>query len=167
MATMLEIANGISQVLAGSYDGGSDTEGNPIAIGLKREEGHPINDARIMDGFYACIKGDSLRIKYHTETKLREVHNSSFESEIELMIEKIKNFLVKEFKKVTGKALTLKDPSEVQVMVEYISKVRTSVRAHKDFKIGGVPAAEEAPQSYSEGKGDPTNGRWKKLSGIN
>tara|TARA_B100000700_G_scaffold305563_1_gene379686 strand:- start:1462 stop:1965 length:504 start_codon:yes stop_codon:yes gene_type:complete len=166
MATMLEIANGISQVLAGSYDGGSDTEGNPIAIGLKREEGHPINDARIMDGFYACIKGDSLRIKYHTEVKLREVHNSSFESEIELMIEKIKNFLVKEFKKVTGKALTLKDPSEVQVMVEYISKVRTSVRAHKDFKIGGVPATEEVLQGYNEGKGDPTSGRWKKLSGI-
>ena len=94
MATMLEIANGISQVLAGSYDGGSDSEGNPIAVGLKREEGHPINDARIMDGFYACIKGDSLRIKYHTEVKLKEVHNSRFESDIELMIEKIKSFLV-------------------------------------------------------------------------
>ena len=81
MATMLEIANGISQVLASAYDGGQDSEGNPITIGLKREEGHPIHDSRVMDGFSACIKGDSLKIRYHTEVKLKEVHNSNFESD--------------------------------------------------------------------------------------
>tara|TARA_R100001509_G_scaffold114907_1_gene70043 strand:- start:8390 stop:8881 length:492 start_codon:yes stop_codon:yes gene_type:complete len=162
MATMLEIANGISQVLASAYDGGQDSEGNPITIGLKREEGHPIHDSRVMDGFSACIKGDSLKIRYHTEVKLKEVHNSNFESDIDSMIEKVKNFLVKEYKKVTGKSLSLGKPSEVEVMVEYVSKIRTVVRACKYFKISGASDAE-TDVSYSK---DLVSENWVRLSGI-
>ena len=44
MATTLEIVNGISQVLANTYDGALDENGEPVKIGLKREEGHPILD---------------------------------------------------------------------------------------------------------------------------
>ena len=51
MASVLEIVNGISQVMANAYDGATDENGEPIKIGLKREEGHPINDSRVMDGF--------------------------------------------------------------------------------------------------------------------
>ena len=39
MASVLEIVNGISQVLANSYDGTTDEDGEPVKIGLKREEG--------------------------------------------------------------------------------------------------------------------------------
>ena len=50
MATTLEIINGISQVLANSYDGALDESGEPVKIGLRREEGNPLIDHRVIDG---------------------------------------------------------------------------------------------------------------------
>ena len=136
MSTTLEIINGISQVLANSYDGALDEAGEPVKIGLRREEGNPLVDHRIMDGFGA-------HIKYHVEIPLKEVHSNGFEGEMESMVEKVKSFIQKEFKKVTKSALSLSDPSEVDVLVEYISRIRCSVKVHKCFKIGGVPVEPE------------------------
>jgi len=140
--TTLEIINGISQVIANSYDGAMDEKGAPIKIGLRREEHDALISShqmtRIMDGFGACIYGDRLHIKYHCEPMLKEVHNPSFESETEQIVEKVKSYIQKEFKKVTGKSLSLSDPSEIDVLVEYLSRIRTSVKAHKCWRIGGI-----------------------------
>ena len=78
MATTLEIINGISQVLANSYDGALDENSEPVKIGLRREEGNPLLDARVMDGFGAHISADRLHIKYHAEIPLKEVHANGF-----------------------------------------------------------------------------------------
>ena len=69
MATTLEIVRGISQVMANSYDGALDDNGEPIKVGLKREEGHNINDSRIMDGFKVSFHGPQLCIHYHAEIR--------------------------------------------------------------------------------------------------
>lgn len=143
MATTLEIINGISQVLANSYDGALDESGEPIEIGLRREEGNPLLDARIIDGFGASISGDRLHIKYHSEIPLKEVHSSDFEGEMESMVEKVKSFIQKEFRKVTKSSLSLSDPSEVDVLVEYVSRIRCSVKVHKCYKIGSIPQEPE------------------------
>ena len=143
MATTLEIIEGISQVLANTYDGALDESGEPIKIGLRREEGNPLVDQRVIDGFGACVSGDRLHIKYHVELPLKEVHSSGFESEMESMVEKVKSFLQKEYKKVTKSSLSLSDPSEVDVLVEYISRVRCSVKVHKCYEISGVPVEPE------------------------
>ena len=164
MATMLEIARGISQVLANAYDGAVDSQGQKIEIGLKREEGHPIHDSRVIDGFSASIMGDVLRIKYHAECKLKEVHNSQFESEINLMIEKVKNYLTREYRSLTGSPLSLSAGEECQVMVQYISRIRTSIQAHKDFKINGADA--EAVLESSESNLDSATQRWLELGGL-
>ena len=100
MATTLEIINCISQVLANSYDGALDESGEPIKIGLRREEGNPLIDRRVMDGFGATISGNRLHIKYHTEIPLKEVHSNDFEGEMESMVEKVKSFIQKEYKKI-------------------------------------------------------------------
>ncbi len=139
MATTLEIINGISQVLANSYDGALDESGEPVKIGLRREEGNPLIDPRVIDGFGAHISGERLHIKYHTEIPLKEVHSNGFEGEMESMVEKVKAFLQKEYKKVTKSSLSLSDPSEVDVLVEYISRIRCSVKVHKCYKITGIP----------------------------
>ena len=143
MATTLEIINGISQVLANSYDGALDESGEPVKIGLRRDEGNPLIDRRIMDGFSAYISGDRLNIKYHAEIPLKEVHSNGFEGEMESMVEKVKSFLQKEYRKVTKSSLSLSDPSEVDVLVEYISRVRCSVKVHKCYALGGVPEEQE------------------------
>ncbi|OUW01681.1 MAG: hypothetical protein CBD16_05290 [Betaproteobacteria bacterium TMED156] len=165
MATTLEIINGISQVLANSYDGALDESGEPIKIGLRREEGNPLIDHRIMDGFGANISGDRLHIKYHTEIPLKEVHSNGFEGEMESMVEKVKSFIQKEYNKVMKSSLSLSDPSEVDVLVEYVSRIRCSVKVHKCYKIGGLQSEENTPDS-SERPKDPAFEKMVKLGGL-
>ena len=159
MATTLEIINGISQVLSNTYDGALDESGEPVKIGLRREEGNPLIDSRIMDGFGAYISGNRLHIKYHAEIPLKEVHSNGFEGEMEAMVEKVKSFIQKEFNKVTKSSLSLSDPSEVDVLVEYISRVRTSVKVHKCYQIGGVPTEPDKEV-------DPAFENFTKLGGL-
>ena len=143
MATTLEIIDCISQVLSNTYDGALDESGEPIKIGLRREEGNPLVDQRVMDGFGAHISGNRLHIKYHAEIPLKEVHSSGFEGEMEAMVEKVKSFIQKEYKKIKKNALSLTDPSEVDVLVEYVSRIRTSVKVHKCYEISAIPAEPE------------------------
>lgn len=159
MATTLEIINGISQALANSYDGAHDESGEPVTIGLRREEGNPLVDHRIMDGFSACVKGGRLHIKYHAEIPLKETHTNDFEGEMEQMVEKVKSFIQKEYKKVTKQALSLSDPSEVDVLVEYLSRIRTSVKVRKCYKIGSMPVEPEVET-------DPQYEKFVTLSGL-
>jgi len=140
MATTMEIVRGISQVLANSYDGALDDKGEPIKIGLKREEGHPILDSRVMDGFKVTFHGNQLRISYHAEIKLKDVYAKGYESDLEQMIADIAKFLKKEYKKVTGDALTLKANGEVDAIVQETSRVRSWVQASQMFDIGGIDA---------------------------
>jgi len=139
MATALEIVRGISQVLANSYDGALDENGDPIKIGLRREEEVKITDRRVMDGFGFTIAGNRLRISYQSECSLKEVHQSNkFESDIGSMIENIKKFLTKEYKKVTGETLSLTKDGEIDILVQSISRQRTDVCANQHYKIGGL-----------------------------
>ena len=165
MATTLEIIDGISQVLSNTYDGALDESGEPIKIGLRREEGNPLVDHRVMDGFGAFISGDRLHIKYHAEIPLKEVHSNGFEGEMESMVEKVKSFIQKEYNKVMKSSLSLSDPSEVDVLVEYISRIRTSVKVHKCYAIGGTQA--EANDQGIEGREiDPEFDKMIKLGGL-
>jgi len=147
MATALEIVRGISQAMATTYDGALDEKGDMVKIGLKREEEIPVTDKRVMDGFGCTIAGNRLRISYHTECKLTDVHDTNkFEGEMESMINKVKNFITKEYKKVTGDALTLTKDGEISVLVEPISMVRTDAKANQHYKIGkmtGVLGVED------------------------
>jgi len=164
MSTTLEIVNCISQVLANTYDGALDEAGEPIAIGLRREEGNPLVDKRVMDGFGAHVSGDRLHIKYHAEIPLKEVHANDFEGEMESMVEKVKSFIQKEYKKIKKSALTLSEPSEVDVLVEYISRIRCSVKVHKCYKIGSVEGEENTPES--EDRLDDATKKWLALGGL-
>ena len=64
MATTLEIIRGISQAAANAYDGahmeGYSSDGKARTIGLKREEGNPITDKRVMDGFGVAFHGKPM-----------------------------------------------------------------------------------------------------------
>ena len=142
MATTLEIIRGISQAAANVYDGALDDKGEPISVGLKREEGNPITDSRVMDGFSVRMQEDILKLTYQSEIKLQDVHDKNFESDIEQTIQDIANFLKKEYKKVTGNTLTLTPQGEVKVLVQNTSKVRVFINANKDFKIGNIGDAD-------------------------
>tara|TARA_R100001509_G_scaffold25688_1_gene13493 strand:+ start:500 stop:1048 length:549 start_codon:yes stop_codon:yes gene_type:complete len=157
MATTLEIIRGISQAAANAYDGahmeGYSSDGKAREIGLKREEGNPLIDKRVMDGFGVRFYGDKLCITYHSEIKLKEVYGSSFESDTESMINDIAKFLKKEYKAVTGDTLTLTPDGETEIIVQNTSRVRTWCQAHRLYKIGALKEVE-AVRAPSEGKMD-------------
>ena len=147
MATTLEIIQGISQAAANAYDGSHEeslnADGRARKVGLKREEGHLINDRRVSDGFKIRFNGPLLTILYQSETRLKEVSQNGFEDEVMGMVANIASFLKKEYKAVTGNALTLTKVGEPRVLVQKLSNYRTDVQAQCDYKIGGISGVDE------------------------
>ena len=141
-SNMLEIIQGLAQAAANAYDGSHDVRTSYDAkerrVGLRREEGCPIHDSRMMDGFKVKFHGDSMCITYQSDIRLKEVYAGGFEQEMEQTLNDVKNFLQKEYKAVTGKSVSLTKDSEIDVLVQSTSRVRTFVQAHQYFKIGGV-----------------------------
>jgi hypothetical protein len=139
---MLEIIQGLAQAAANAYDGAHDErfshDGKERRANLRREEGCPIMDSRLMDGFNVKFIGDAICLSYQADIKLKEVYAGDFEHEMETMINDIKNFLQKEYKVVTGKSVSLKKNSEIDVLVQSTSRVRSFVNAHQYFKIMGI-----------------------------
>ena len=148
---ILDIVNGISQAAANAYDGALDENGEPLKTGLKREEGNPVLDKRVIDGFNVLLSGNTLTIKYHGEILLKDVYKGDFEGEIAQRIQDISSYLKKEYKKITGNSLTLtKVDKEPDVLVQSMSRIRSWVEAHQKFKIGGIPDEPELGSTAEE-----------------
>ena len=72
---------------------------------------------------------------------------------------------------MTKSSLSLSDPSEVDVLVEYISRIRCSVKVHKCFKIGGMEMkydrdGEHGTKFDQERPTDPAFEKMVKLGGL-
>jgi len=138
MATTYEIIQALSQAAANVYDGALNEDGEMIKAGLARENGNPLLDKRVMDGFGVKFYGNMMCISYMSEITLKEVYANGFESEIEGRIAEIAKFLKKEAKKVNGTNVSLTKEGEVDIRVENSSRVRSWVTASMHYKIGGM-----------------------------
>tara|TARA_R100001129_G_scaffold96296_2_gene65768 strand:+ start:1150 stop:1659 length:510 start_codon:yes stop_codon:yes gene_type:complete len=147
MASVLDIVRGISQAAANAYDGSQDEkyslDGEARKIGLKREEGDPILDSRVVDGFNVRMSGPILTISYQSDIKLKDVYAGDIEADVDEMIENVASFLKKEYKKVTGDALSLSAEGDVDVLVQNTSKVRVFVIGKKNYKVGNLDGVIE------------------------
>ncbi len=162
MATTLEIIQGINQAAANAYDGAHDerfVDGDAKKIGLNREEGDPITDSRISDGFGVKIIGDMLQINYEANIRLKDVYANGFEEECDRKIMAISDFLKKEFRVITGSALSLTPQGECKCIVQHTSRVRTFVMAHRLFKINGMQGVE----TLGEGITNPMDVKYQKF----
>tara|TARA_R100000008_G_scaffold19975_1_gene10291 strand:+ start:3365 stop:3910 length:546 start_codon:yes stop_codon:yes gene_type:complete len=138
MATIEEIVKGLSQAAANAYDGALDENGEPLKAGLQREEGNPILDKRVMDGFSVKFYGNMMCVAYQSEVQLKEVYGKGFESDMEQRVSDIASFLKSEYKKITGKSVSLTEEGEIDVYVESASRVRSWVMAKMHYKVGGL-----------------------------
>ena len=138
MATTYEIVQGLAQAAANSFDGALNEEGEQLAAGLQREEGDPILDKRVMDGFNVKFSGNVMCLSYQSEVQLKEVYTAGFESEIEQRLQDIAGFLKKEYKKITGSSVSLTKQGEASMRAENTSRIRSWVTAKQDYLIGGV-----------------------------
>ena len=138
----LEIIRGLAQAASNAYDGGHmenySLDGRARATGLKREEGLPLLDKRVIDGFKVKFYGDSMIINYQSDVMMRDLKDKGFENEILRTINEVKKFLQKEYKAITGNSVTLTAKGEPKILVQTTSNVRTFVQAYQHYKIGGL-----------------------------
>ena len=138
----LEIIQGLSQAAANAYDGAHMEkyahDGQARKAGLKREEGIPLLDKRVIDGFKVKFYADSMIINYQSDVMMRDLKDDGFENEIVRTLNEVKKFLQKEYKTITGKSISLKAKGEPQILVQTTSRIRTFVQAYQHYKIGGL-----------------------------
>jgi len=170
MATVYEIVQGLSQAAANAYDGALDENGEPLLAGLKREEGYPILDKRVMDGFGVKFYGNMMCLSYMSEVQLKEVYANGFESDVESQLAEIVKFLQKEYKKITGKSVSLTADGEIDIRVENSSRVRSWVTAKMHYKVGGLKedmavAAEADTKPEAKWQSFVSQGGWNGSGG--
>ena len=138
----LEIIQGLAQAAANGWDGAHDErftlDDEVHKVGLRREEGCPIMDKRVNDGFGVKFYADSICITYQCDIPLKSVQNPKFEQDTESMLNEVKKFLQKEYKKITGKGITLTKKGEPKILVQTTSRIRTWVQAYQHYKISGL-----------------------------
>jgi hypothetical protein len=147
----LEVFRGISQAMGYAYDGATDEKGEPIKIGLRRDDANPMLQSRDgqMDGFGVKMVGDKLIVNYHSEAPMPEVHKkgpSAFENEVEQRFANIVKFLKKEYKKAVGKALSLKADGDAEILLQYMNRKRSWIQATKCYTIGGLGKSVVEPE---------------------
>ena len=76
----IDIIKGISQAAGSMYDGAVDDKGEPLEIGLKREEGNPMLDKRVIDGCSVRCGGNVLTVSYHSELLLKDVYSQNLQN---------------------------------------------------------------------------------------
>ena len=144
----LEIIQGLAQAAANAYDGVHDErftlDGQTRQMGLRREEGCPIMDSRVIDGFKVQFYGNKMCIKYQSDIRLKEVYDGDFENEMNRMLNEIKKFLQKEYKAITGNSVTLTKDGDSQIIVQSTSRVRSFVQAYQHYKVSGLKVDADA-----------------------
>ena len=135
MASVLEIVRGISQAVSNIHDGALDENGEPVLIGLKREQEIPITDKRVMDGFSIRLHADKLCLYYNSEITMKEVHAKGFENDIESTMSDILKHIKKEYRKAVGEGLSLKQDGETDIHFQSMSRVRSWLTAKQMFTV--------------------------------
>jgi len=172
MATVYEIIQGINQAAAnGAWDGAHSADlaadGKARTAGLKREEGHFINDRRVMDGFQVKFMGPLMRLTYQSEILIKDVKKNDFEDTIVSQLKEIVKFLKKEYKAITGETLTLTLEGEHHILVQRMSNYRTDVQAHCDYRIGGLQAVADLQKDAKKRDLDTAVKDWLSLGPKN
>ena len=170
MATVYEIVQGLSQAAANAYDGALDENGEPLLAGLRREEGSPLLDKRVMDGFNVRFMGNMMCLSYHSEVQLKEVYANGFEEDVERQMNEIVKFLRKEYSKITGDSVALTKEGEIDIFVENSTRVRSWFTAKLNYKVGGLDeqmavAVESTDRLDSNWKSFLDQGGWNGSGG--
>ena len=149
--SVYEIIKGLNQAAANAYDGSHDERfvetGYAKETGLRREEGCPIKDSRVMDGFKVRVAGAKLIVTYQSELTMKDFHNSKLDEEIERIYKGIIKFLKKEYKAITGNAITLTSEGDAKILVQNMSRIRTWAEATKVYTIGGLKDVQDSAEN--------------------
>jgi len=155
MASPYEIVQALHQASQNAYDGSQSEsfhlDKKPIPIGLKRDEGHPLIDSRVIDGFQIRISGQTLILTYSCPTQIQEYHDTKkFVAEMETTLKDIVKFLKSEAKKVNGSVISLTPLEDEVDIFAWGCGNRREVRATRKYKIGNMGETEDILQGTDE-----------------
>ena len=154
MATVMEIIQGLSQVAANGYDGAREEDGSRKMMGLKRDEDVSLTDKRVIDGFKIRLHhGNKLCVMYTTEVLLSEIaEKGKYEDSLLQDVADVVSFIKKEFRKVTGSSLSLKELKDKKPEFEFMqtSLVRTEAKVTCHYEVGGLEDPSEEKDAFRE-----------------
>mgnify|MGYP001376350722 CR=1 FL=1 len=137
----LEIIRNLSQAAGNIYDGALNDKGEPLKMGLKRDD-LLSTDRKYIDGGKFRFAGDDLIVSYEAEVRLQDVHKdgiNGFQTEMDDMIQNLVKQLKKNYRIVAKKTIKLTPQGAgAKVNVAYVSRYRTLVTATRAYKIGGL-----------------------------
>ena len=137
----LEIIKDLSQAAGYMYDGAVDEKGEPLKMGLKRDELSSTN-RKYIDGGKFRFAGDKIIVTYEAEIRLPDVYKTGingFQGEMDTMIQNLVKQLKKNYRDISGKSITLTPEGDgAKVDVAYVNRHRTLVQAIRAYKIGGL-----------------------------
>lgn len=140
---VIDIVKGLQQAASNAYDGALDDKGEPIKVGLRREEGSFLSGNRLMDGFNVRIQDNKMILNYQSEVLMKETHDKKFEQNITDTIDEVIKWLKKEYKKVTSESVSLKMKGKPQIEVQSTSRIRSWVTAQCIYEIKGLKSSSE------------------------
>ena len=158
MATTLDIIKGLNQAATNCYDAYELDE----EIGLKREEGHPILDSRVIDGFRVRFAANKMIVTYQSEMRVEELHpRNKFENEISAKFSDISKFLKKEYKKITKESVSLSEDQEPNILVQTTSRNHTWVQATKQYTINDIKDMDTLRRTSDRSEDKPFEKKYK------
>ena len=143
MNEIYKIVQALKQIEANTFPGALDKGGKP-------RDDMPIGKSN--NGFKLSISGERVVIKYQEELDIRRVQDKNFNSEVEQKFADILKYLKKEYKEITGNSLSLKKESEIDVLIQSLSRFRTWINASQIFSLSGLKDQKKKPStSLDEG----------------
>jgi hypothetical protein len=167
MASIYDIAVAISNVMSQKGYDGAGTE-----IGLKREEGDPILDSRVMDGFSARVHGNQLIVNYHSMMSPKDFHSKrdpavALKQDLKDMFDNIEKFLKAEVSKLNVGSLRLAQVGEDDALIQYLNRSRYNCVAKRVYNILGTEAEGVASEEQRKHKEDAIRSFMKEHSIFN
>ena len=133
MSSIEQVCKTINQIVTNVKDSiAYPPQGGPGGV-LKREEGNPITDYRVNDGFTVRFSNDKILIMYSLELPVKEYYKRDFEVNLEETLDELKKYIQKEYRKMTRQTLNLKAVGDMEHSSEYISNVKQFVTAHRTY----------------------------------
>lgn len=146
----IEIVRAIRQAAANAYDGsGKET-------GLKRDNSSYPNDlSRDIDNFNVRVSKNRMILNYQVECSIKEIHSmgmEKFKGEIENMFKSLVKYLTKEANSLTKERISLTKDCDLEIDIENISNIRTTVKAWCEYKIAGMEDNNSEEKKYWKDK---------------
>ena len=92
------------------------------------------------------------------------MHQKKFEKEVERRITDVKGFIVKQFSKITGSQLRLKEVGEISVLVETSNRMKAMVKAVMGYEVLNLKeVAPVAPSDIAKQNLERMDAYYKKL----